>query len=322
MKKNIIYLLIAGCSLFLGACNDDDTQYLPPVELQITSSTVDFKSVGGDGTIEVGNADPTLTATSNEEWCTIKACSNGVVSFYIAPNDEMETRTATISLVMGESSAKIGITQMGIITNYKTDDFFSFAENKAFKQFIRFESEMPITVSISEEAQTWLSYEEAENGYYILADENTESLERLGKVTLESGSLAKEYSFMQYSRNSYNRSWIADFKNRDGFATQDEVSVIAESNEVTVSFKNAELTFKGVLKDGVLNVPCGQFLKTANGFKLYLGVIFENDQWGLNPDISFTLAPSALENGDWVLTPQMDQKIGLKIKSIAIAAMD
>lgn len=24
MKKNIIYLLIAGCSLFLGACNDDD----------------------------------------------------------------------------------------------------------------------------------------------------------------------------------------------------------------------------------------------------------------------------------------------------------
>lgn len=61
MKKNIIYLLIAGCSLFLGACNDDDTQYLPPVELQITSSTVDFKSVGGDGTIEVGNADPTLT---------------------------------------------------------------------------------------------------------------------------------------------------------------------------------------------------------------------------------------------------------------------
>ena len=112
MKKNIIYLLIAGCSLFLGACNDDDTQYLPPVELQITSSTVDFKSVGGDGTIEVGNADPTLTATSNEEWCTIKACSNGVVSFYIAPNDEMETRTATISLVMGESSAKIGITQM------------------------------------------------------------------------------------------------------------------------------------------------------------------------------------------------------------------
>lgn len=75
---------------------------------------------------------------------------------------------------------------------------------------------MPITVSISEEAQTWLSYEEAENGYYILADENTESLERLGKVTLESGSLAKEYSFMQYSRNSYNRSWIAGFKNRDG----------------------------------------------------------------------------------------------------------
>lgn len=320
MKKNIIYLLIAGCSLFLGACNDDDTQYLPPVELQITSSTVDFKSVGGDGTIEVGNADPTLTATSNEEWCTIKACSNGVVSFYIAPNDEMETRTATISLVMGESSAKIGITQMGIITNYKTDDFFSFAENKAFKQFIRFESEMPITVSISEEAQTWLSYEEAENGYYILADENTESLERLGKVTLESGSLAKEYSFMQYSRNSYNRSWIADFKNRDGFATQDEVSVIAESNEVTVSFKNAELTFKGVLKDGVLNVPCGQFLKTANGFKLYLGVTLKTTM-GVEPDISFTVAPAHWKRG-LGLDSANGQKIGLKIKSIAIAAMD
>lgn len=57
---------------------------------------------------------------------------------------------------------------------------------------------MPITVSISEEAQTWLSYEEAENGYYILADENTESLERLGKVTLESVVWLK-YSFMQYS---------------------------------------------------------------------------------------------------------------------------
>ena len=83
--------------------------------------------------LEVGNADPTLTATSNEEWCTIKACSNGVVSFYIAPNDEMETRTATISLVMGESSAKIGITQMGIITNYKTDDFFLFCRKQGFQ---------------------------------------------------------------------------------------------------------------------------------------------------------------------------------------------
>ena len=43
---------------------------------------------------------------------------------------------------------------------------------------------------------------------------------------------------------------------------------------------------------------------------------------GIESGYSFTLAPSALENGDWGLTPQMDQKIGLKIKSIAIAAMD
>ena len=83
-------------------------------------------------------------------------------------------------------------------------------------------------MSISEEAQTWLSYEEAENGYYILADENTESLERLGKVThLESGSLAKEYSFMQVFQEFlqlFLDSWI--FKNRDGFATQDKSKVL------------------------------------------------------------------------------------------------
>lgn len=43
---------------------------------------------------------------------------------------------------------------------------------------------------------------------------------------------------------------------------------------------------------------------------------------GIETGYKLYVSPSALENGDWVLTPQMDQKIGLKIKSIAIAAMD
>ncbi|EJW89437.1 hypothetical protein EVA_22456, partial [gut metagenome] len=82
-------------------------------------------------------------------------------------------RTAVISITMGESSTKVGITQMGLITSYEKDSFFSFGENKGFKQFIRFESEMPVTVTIDQAASSWLSYEKASQGYTIIGTDNT-----------------------------------------------------------------------------------------------------------------------------------------------------
>lgn len=322
MRKNILYLIIAGCSLFLGACNDDDAQYLPPVELQLSTSAVEFKSTGGEGTIEVENADLQLQASSNAEWCTIEGCNNGVVDFTVAPNTGMETRTAVISLVMGESATKVGITQMGIITKYENESFFSFGENKGFKQFISFESEMPVTVEINKEAASWLSYEEAPGGFNIIGAENTESLERLGKLTLQSGSMSKEYQFMQFSKSSYNRAWKASYKSQDGMPAEDEISIVTEDQEATISFKKNAISFKGTLKEDKLSVACGQYLTRMGAYKIYLGVIFEDNSWSMDPELVIQLLPAIQEDGTWALTPMMNNKDGLDMRNVAMLAVD
>ena len=321
MRKNIMYLIIAGCSLLMSACNDDDAQYLPPVELQLTTSSVEFKSVGGEGTIEVGNADQSLKATSSTEWCTIDECSQGVISFTITPNIEMETRSAVITLTMGESSAKVGITQMGIITSYETESFFSFGENKGFKQFIRFESEMPVAVKI-DEAASWLSYEEAPGGFYIIGADNTESLERIGKLALESGSMVKEYQFMQFSKDSYNRAWKARYLTQDGMQAEDEISIVPDGQQATISFKKNAISFKGTLNQDKLSVVCGQYLTRMGAYKIYLGVTLEDGSVSMDDTMSFQLLPTMQEDGNWTLTPQLDEKANVDLKCVTMLAVD
>ena len=322
MKKNILYLIIAGCCLLTAACNDEDTQYIPPVELQLSTSAVEFKSTGGEGTIEVGNADQQLQVSSNAEWCTINGCNNGVVNFTVDENTGMETRTAVISLTMGESSAKVGITQMGLITSYEQESFFSFGENKGFKQFIRFESELPVTVKIGDEAASWLSYEEVAGGYNIIGTDNTESLERIGKLILESGNMVKEYQFMQFSKDSYNRAWKAGFKSQDGLYAEDEVSIVPEGQEATITFKKKAITFKGTLNQDKLSVACGQYLTRMGAYKIYLGVTFEDGTSSIETTQNFQLLPTMQENGTWALTPQTNSEEGLEIKNVAMLAVE
>ena len=322
MKKNILYLIIAGCCLLTAACNDEDTQYIPPVKLQLSTSAVEFKSTGGEGTIEVGNADQQLQVSSNAEWCTINGCNNGVVNFTVDENTGMETRTAVISLTMGESSAKVGITQMGLITSYEQESFFSFGENKGFKQFIRFESELPVTVKIGDEAASWLSYEEVAGGYNIIGTDNTESLERIGKLILESGNMVKEYQFMQFSKDSYNRAWKAGFKSQDGLYAEDEVSIVPEGQEATITFKKKAITFKGTLNQDKLSVACGQYLTRMGAYKIYLGVTFEDGTSSIETTQNFQLLPTMQENGTWALTPQTNSEEELEIKNVAMLAVE
>ncbi|EJW93737.1 hypothetical protein EVA_18158 [gut metagenome] len=147
-------------------------------------------------------------------------------------------------------------------------------------------------------------------------------MERIGKVTLESGSIRKEYQFMQFSKNSYNRSWKAVFKTQDGMTAEDEVQIVIDGQNATLSFKKKAISFKGTLNHDKLSVACGQYLTRMGDYKIHLGVTYEDDSWGMKPEQSFELLPTLLENGNWVLTPQTSSKDGLSIKNIALLAVD
>lgn len=323
MRKNILYLFLfwAGCIFFLIACNEDNTQYLPPAELQITSSTVEFKSTGGEGIIKVDNANNNLKAVSNAEWCTITDCSQGVVSFTITTNTDMETRTAVISLTMGASSQKIGITQMGYIADYSTESVYSFAENKGFTQFIRFESELPIEACVNEEATSWLSYEKAEGGFNVVGTDNSETAERTGTITFVSGEMTKKYHFIQYSTNTFIRSWKVQYKGSDGFLHSDDITMMSEEEVVEISFKEYGISFKGNIDKGILNVPLGQYLMAQSQYKLYLGLHFGNGKVAIDPQQSFSLVPTVMEDGQWTLVPQTNGSTE-DFESIAILAKE
>lgn len=254
----------------MTACDQGEPLVIP--QLDIVESTVDFEAIGGKGFITLASLGEEVNASSSTEWCSIQNVTGNKITFNVTENTEITTRTAIIRVTAGAIAKQVAITQIGLVAQYERKDFYSYPDNVAFTESIKFISTLPIAVTIDND---WLSYTETEEGFQFKAEENTSGKARMGKAIVKSGNISTEYRFLQYGIEGLCKEWDATYSDGEAMATDKFTITQTGENELNISI--AELGYQqisAVYENGAIKIPCGQSLqqrecKTAAYITLY-----------------------------------------------------
>ncbi len=310
--KKIIYTLIAVFCIGITACDQGEPLVIP--QLDIVESTVDFEAIGGKGFITLASLGEEVNASSSTEWCSIQNVTGNKITFNVTENAEITTRTAIIRVTAGAITKQVAITQIGLVAQYERKDFYSYPDNVAFTEPIKFTSSLPIAVTIDND---WLSYTETEEGFQFKAEENTSGKARMGKATVKSGDISIDYCFLQYGIEGLCKEWDATYSDGEAMATDKFTITQTGENELNISI--AELGYQrisAIYEDGAIKIPCGQIIATKrmqNGSTYYIALGTLNraeTQAGLSENITCQLVPylnnktkqwglTFVDNGSW-----------------------
>lgn len=105
-----ISLFLMSFLLLMAGCDDERTEMF----LNIVSADTDFDASAGVGTI-VYESEERVLAVSNKTWLTVSGVTENQLTFEVAANEELMSRTAVITLQAGESVRTVPVTQMGAV---------------------------------------------------------------------------------------------------------------------------------------------------------------------------------------------------------------
>ena len=189
--KKIYILFCLLISLAFVSCSEEEEQL---ASLDIMESDVSYDSVGGEGNIKINALNP-VTASSSEEWCTIKNISNDLITISVGPNYNESSRSAMINISSGDESAQVPIYQMGSIldTNLTGSEIYSDGGELSF--FIKSNNNVVITSSAK-----WLTYKyEGEKLTLNISSmpSNSSTFMREAVLNIVCGKSEFEYKFTQ-----------------------------------------------------------------------------------------------------------------------------
>lgn len=151
MKKYIFLLL--SIVWLLGACQNDDAY------LSIKTKEVTIDDVGGEANIAF-ETNSSWIASSSEPWCKITPSRGGQSSrsttVKLAPNDTHTARTCQLTILAGDVSETITITQLqrdAIIISNTTYELLSGSQTLE----VELQANVAVEVIIEEDAQGWVS---------------------------------------------------------------------------------------------------------------------------------------------------------------------
>ena len=137
----------------MGACQDDEAY------IRIKSKEVTISEAGGEATIAF-ETNSSWVASSSERWCTITPSRGGQSSksttIKLAPNDTHDARTCELTILAGEVSETITITQLqrdAIIISNTTYELLSGSHTLK----VELKANVEVEVIIEEDAQEWVS---------------------------------------------------------------------------------------------------------------------------------------------------------------------
>lgn len=179
MMKKIIYTIFAlAAGIAVGGCNKYD--YKEPVQtLFIVESDVDFTAVGGEGTILVRtNREGTITASSNQDWCTVEVLGM-IVKVTASQNGQISNRTAMVTVSLGDESQEVPVTQSA--------SYFSIekllVEAKWQEGIYEVGLQSVITPTITTDSD-WITVDLSAESIIITVGENPDNESREGTVTV------------------------------------------------------------------------------------------------------------------------------------------
>ena len=212
MKKLLFYIASAAMIFAFAGCSDNTSE---PDDgnnggqgtqtFVLTSESLTFPQKGGSATISVepSSADVIWTIENQEdyEWCYVSVNDNDV-TFIAEENPETEDRTAEYTFSCTGFSATLTVTQLKTnVLDITEADFTIGAEGGELE--IEVSTNIDYTVSIPEEAQSWITLAETRalrNETVVLqiaANESTEPRTAVVELTDESGESLRSITIAQ-----------------------------------------------------------------------------------------------------------------------------
>lgn len=188
MKKIYGILCILLC-FFAAGCDDDSNDDARP-RFEITERVVNISA--GGGTVTVTLSMDATGAKSNQDWCTA-AVSGKKVTVTLAANQELEGRTAVVTVTDGQESLSFPVTQIGNmiptaeITNVKFD-----AKGGTQKIYVYHGSDFTATP-----ADDWVTASVDGDSLLLTAQLNATVDPKTTTVKLSSGNLESEITVSQ-----------------------------------------------------------------------------------------------------------------------------
>lgn len=302
IMKQILYTLLALFCIGMTACDNDDS-VIEATSLDIIESTVDFEAIGGEGFIKVENGSAEMKVLSDAEWCSIKNVTNDKITFDVALNESMATRSAIVKMEIAGKSKQVCITQVGVVSQYETNIFYAYSDNVAITKTINFSSTLPISVTVSDDAKTWLSYVNAEGGFVFTGTANDTGSARMGKATIKAGRISIDYYFLQYDIDDLCGVWNVSYSDGEAAAT-DIITIVKGTNANGLKIRMQGLGYSNITADyqnGSIKIPCGQAMGKQGSYSIFFGAIDSASNYGLVASITCQLTPYLNKDKEWGL---------------------
>ena len=223
--KRLLYISVLSlfCFFAFTSCNDDENITEPGPNIE--KSNVTFDAVGGSGTIVV-SAKGSPTASADKDWCSVVNISGKTVNISVPTNNDLQGRTALVSIKADGQTLTVPVTQTGVILALDNESLL-FPRNESTKNVIVLKNSLPYNVTSSE---SWLSYAIIGNTIEITASAST-LVKREANLTLTCGSVVKKIHITQsLVYQDFIGSYTFDFIR----------SSVAISRNVTVSQKTVD----------------------------------------------------------------------------------
>lgn len=321
--NKILYTILALLCIGVASCDNDDS-VIEHTSLGIRQAIVDFDAVGGEGFVTLeNNSNTEIKVSSSEEWCSIKNVTSDKITFSVTSNGALTTRAAVIEISIPGEEKLVSITQVGVVSEYELDNFYAFADNEGFTKTINFTSTLPITVSIEDAAQSWLSYKEIEGGFVFAAEANNTGSAQFGKATIVSGNAFVDYYFLQYGLDDLLGTWKASYSTGEEDAT-DVIEISKTTSGLNLSMQKLGYPFiKAVYQDGSIDMSCMQIVgEIPQKYYLFWGAFDSRGKSVVSKDATCRLTPYLNEHNQWGLTFVDNGSWKYGMKAIAVWAAD
>lgn len=187
----IAVLVLSGCS-----DGNEGDKYQEIQTIRIVSSDLSVNANGGTREIKFSSKGK-ISAVSKADWLTITAQTDTAITVQIAQNPNLESRNTQLVLSDGITSLDVPVMQEGFVFSYDTGNINHTLPYVGGTVSVDFTSNMPYTVTIPGNAQSWLSYKEEDGKLVFTVSPDAGKTPRGADVTVASNGKKITYNISQ-----------------------------------------------------------------------------------------------------------------------------
>lgn len=146
-----ISLILFSASALVGCKDEGNYRPFTDTQVVVVQSNVSFTSTGGTGKIEIDPAEGTVTAASDQSWCTA-AVSGHTVTVTVGENPNLEPRMAQITLTSGEKVSYVPVYQSPL--KIEVEEYNIGLAGYTDERILAYECQKQITITSDKE---WLT---------------------------------------------------------------------------------------------------------------------------------------------------------------------